>query len=178
MDAIEFLIQQHLEIESLFDQFESVSNRGGKTKLRLCWKMGDLLAAHAVIAESIFYPAARGARTDELLTHALEQHASVKRMAADLLELEQVDEEVEAMMAALRSRTRRGAEEEERELFPRAREVLAPEGLEELGRLMEKMADELLDGASPRKQIPNEAEHPPRTSQCTCASAGRSRGIA
>jgi hypothetical protein len=163
MDAIEFLIQQHLEVESLFDQFESAASRPGRTKVRLCWKMGDLLAVHTMIEETIFYPAARDALAANLPDGALEEHLWVKWIAADLVELDEVNEQV-------------------KELFSRVRELLAVARLEELGRRMEKMADELMD-AGPRKQIPNEVERAPRTSLETCGvdirrAARKSHGAA
>ncbi len=142
MDAIEFLIQQHLEVESLFDQFESALGRVGKTKLRLCWKLGDLLTVHTTIEETILYPATKDAGTEKLLDCALEEHLSVRPIVAGLVELDEVNEEVEAMMAALRGRKKRHADEEEKDLFARARELLAPAWLEDLGRRMEKMTDE------------------------------------
>jgi hypothetical protein len=182
MDAIEFLIQQHLEVESLFDQFESAAGRPGRTKVRLCWKMGDLLAVHTMIEETIFYPAARDALAANLPDGALEEHLWVKWIAADLVELDEVNEQVAAMMADLRERKKRHADEEEKELFSRVRELLAVARLEELGRRMEKMADELMD-AGPRKQIPNEVERAPRTSLETCGvdirrAARKSHGAA
>ncbi len=143
MDAVEFLTQQHLEIASLFDQLESASPRAGKTRLRLCRKIGDLLAAHTKIEETILHRATKRGPTEKLLEDGLEAHLAMRRIVADLAELDAVDERAEAMLAALGRMKKRHAEEEEKLLFPVARELLAPAWLEELGGRMEKMAEEL-----------------------------------
>jgi hypothetical protein len=144
MNVIELLTQQHLEVESLFDQFEGAAGRSGKARLRLCWKLGDLLAAHLEIEETIFYRATRRARTEELLDGALEEHRAMKRSVADLVEAAEVSEDVEATVAALRERKRRHAAMEEAALLPVARELYGSAWLEELGQRMEKMSDELM----------------------------------
>ncbi len=144
VDAIELLTQQHLEIESLLDQLESASVRAGRTRLRLCRKLGDLLAAHTRIEETILHRATKRGRTEKLLDGGLEAHLSVRRIAADLVVLEEMNEGVEAMLRDLRVLKKRHADEEEKELFHAARELLAPAWLEELGRRMEKMFDELM----------------------------------
>ena len=102
MDAIEFLTQQHRELERLFDDFEGASERAKKKKLELSRKISDLLAAHAAIEEKIFYPAAKDARTEEQLREAVEEHLSVKRIIADLVDLEEIDDEAEAKMSVMR----------------------------------------------------------------------------
>ena len=50
MDAIEYLTDQHREVESLFDQFESALRM--KPKLRLWRKLADLLVLHYRTADA------------------------------------------------------------------------------------------------------------------------------
>jgi hemerythrin-like domain-containing protein len=159
MDAIKYLTQQHRELESLFDQFEKASDGAKKKKLDLCRKISDLLAVHATVEEKIFYPATKEARTEELLQEAVEEHLSVKRIIADLVELDEIDEQAEAKMSVMREQKKHHVEEEEKELFPKARKLLGAEKLQELGTEMEEMASELMQGGSPRMQVPNETGH-------------------
>ncbi len=46
MDAIQYLTQQHREIEDLFEDFESAGRTAQMEKLHPCRKISDLLAAH------------------------------------------------------------------------------------------------------------------------------------
>jgi hemerythrin-like domain-containing protein len=155
MNAIKLLEQQHREVEKLFEQFEKASGKAKKTKLQLCRKISDALAVHATIEEKIFYPATKDARTEELLHEAVEEHLSAKRIIADLLELDEIDEQAEAKMSVLKEQIEHHVEEEEKELFPKVRKLLDSERLEELGDEMQTMADELEQG-EPRMRIPDE----------------------
>jgi hemerythrin-like domain-containing protein len=162
MDAIKYLKQQHRELDGLFDDFENASDGAKKTKLQLCRKVCDLLAVHAAVEEKIFYPAAKYAETEEMLQEAVEEHLSVKRIIADLVELDEIDDQAEAKMSVLKEQKKHHVEEEEKELFPKAKKQLGADQLQELGEEMEKMADELMSAGEPRMQVPNETEHSAR----------------
>ncbi len=142
MDAIEYLTGQHREIESLFDDFESAARP--EAKLWLWRKLADLLAVHRALEEKILFPVARNAGMEELLLKAVQEHRSTEPVIADLVERDEVDDEMTAMMSFLRERESRHADDEEMYLFPRARELLAQDRLEMLGRLMAAVADDLM----------------------------------
>ena len=162
MDAIKYLKQQHREIEQLFEEFESAGERARKSRLQLCRRLSDLLAVHATIEEKIFYPATKSARTEELLLEAVEEHLSVKRIIADLVRLDEIDEEAEAKMSVLREQKQHHVEEEEKELFPKVRKLLDVRQLEQLGVEMERMANVLMVAGEPRMTVPRETEHAAR----------------
>jgi hypothetical protein len=150
MDAIEYLTDQHREIESLFDQIESAART--RTRLRLRRKLVDLLAVHAAVEETIFYPAAQDAGVGDGALGALEEHHALERLLAEIVELGPY--EAGPRMAMLRWRKRRHAGREERELFARARELLAPERLALLGVRMADAADAMLEpGVGARERI-------------------------
>jgi hemerythrin-like domain-containing protein len=159
MDAIKYLTRQHRELESLFEDFEKASDGAKKKKLQLCRKVSDLLAVHATIEEKIFYPSTKDARTEELLQEAVEEHLSIKRIVADLVALDEIDDEAEAKMSVLKEQKKHHVEEEEKELFPKVRKLLGKERLEELGEEMQQMADDLMEAGEPRMQVPNETDH-------------------
>jgi hemerythrin-like domain-containing protein len=156
MDAIEFLTEQHREVEKLFEEFEGASDGAKKTRSRLCQKVSDALAVHAAIEEKIFYPATKSARTEDLLQEAVEEHLSAKRIIADLVLRDEIDEQAEAKMSVLKEQVEHHVEEEENELFPKARRLLDAARLEELGEEMERLAAELRQEGAPRMQVPDE----------------------
>lgn len=152
MDAIEYLTEQHREIESLFDQVESAVRMGPRRRLRR--KLFDLLAVHAAIEERLFYPAARDAGVEERLLGALVEHLSVERIVAEIVERGETSAGAAARMSHLRDRKAQHARDEEEELFPRVKELLTPDRLELLGRRMASAADQLMDpGAGARERV-------------------------
>ena len=153
MNAIELLEQQHREVEKLFDKIEKVES---EEKQELFDEIADALAVHAAIEEQHFYPATKDARTEELLHEAVEEHLAVKRIIADLLEMEVDDPQFDAKIKVLKEQVEHHVEEEEKQLFPKVKKVHSKDELEDLGILMERTARELKEQGAPRMQVPSE----------------------
>jgi hemerythrin superfamily protein len=162
VNAIELLEQQHREVEELFEEFEKAGDGAKKTKERLCRDILDDLAVHATIEEKLFYPESKQENTEELLREAVEEHLSMKRVLADLLESGPDDEQFEPRMKVLKEQVEHHVEEEEKELFPKVRKACSKEELEDLGERMETLAEELFAEGSPSKSIPDETDAPAR----------------
>jgi hemerythrin superfamily protein len=111
---------------------------------------------HAAIEEKHFYPATKNARTEELLQEAVEEHLSAKRLIADMMEMSSDDPQFDAKLSVLEEQIEHHVEEEEKELFPKVRKMLAKEELEDLGIVMEDMAEELKASGAPRESVPAE----------------------
>ena len=128
MNAIELLETQHKEVKALFNKIEKA---GGEAKRELFEKIADDLAVHSAIEEKHFYPATRAARTEELLQEAVEEHLAVKRIIADLLEMDPAEAQFDAKIQVLREQVEHHVEEEEGELFPKARKLLSEDDLDD-----------------------------------------------
>jgi hypothetical protein len=152
MGAIEMLESQHREVEKLFAAFEKAS---GAKKRDIFLEIADKLAIHATIEEKHFYPAAKGDETEDLLEESVEEHLSVKRIIADLLEDED-DETLEAKVAVLKEQVEHHVEEEEDELFPKVEDMLDATTLDALEQEMTATQEELLSRGNPREHIPQE----------------------
>ena len=157
MNATELLKKQHDQVKQLFQEFERAEDEESK---RLAFEqLADDLAAHATIEERLFYPAVYVGDLKDELQEAVEEHLSVKRVIADLLEMNVEEEEFAAKMAVLNELVEDHVEDEERELFPKVRRNFATQELEALGAAMEAMFNELKE-QEPREQIPNQLEGP------------------
>jgi hemerythrin superfamily protein len=154
MSAIDMLESQHREVEDLFEEFEKA--RGPKRKQEIFQQIADKLAVHATIEEKHFYPAAKSKDTEELVTESVEEHLSVKRLIADLLALDSVDDTFEAKVKVLQEQVEHHVEEEEDELFPKVEKLLDDETLEALEQEMTATADQLLTEGNPRENVPSE----------------------
>ena len=140
MNAIELLRTQHEEAKGLFKKIEKAED---EEKLDLFEQLADALAVHATIEEKQFYPATKNARTEELLQEAVEEHLAAKRLIADLLEMSVDDPQFDAKVAVLKENVEHHIEEEEEEL-------------EDLGVVMEDMAEDLKAAGAPRESVPAE----------------------
>jgi hemerythrin-like domain-containing protein len=157
VNAIDLLMDQHREVEELFDDLEeagSASERG-----EICAILCDKLAIHAKIEEAIFYRAVKAEDTEDQLLEAVEEHLQVKRVIADLLELDPSEDRFMATAKVLRDDIDHHVEEEEGELFPKVKKIVDAERLIAIAQEMMAMVVELED-RSPRKSVPQETDAP------------------
>jgi hemerythrin superfamily protein len=154
MNAIELLESQHREVESLFSKLEKARSTASKTKL--FEQIADKLAVHAAIEEHHFYPAVKQKRTEDILLESLEEHLAIKRVIADLLELEAGDETFDAKLKVLKEEVEHHVEEEESDLFPKVRALFEHDQLEAIGQEMSDEQQELEEQGDPRNAVPAE----------------------
>ena len=154
-NALELLMAQHEEVDALIEEIEDTE--GPSEKARLFEALADKLAAHATIEEKLFYPAMMHETTRELLVESTEEHLSVKRLLADMMEIEPDDEHFAAKLTVLKEQVRHHAhDEEEDQLFPQVRELFDEDELAALGNEMLAMFEQLLEKGDPRRSVPTE----------------------
>lgn len=156
MNAIKMLKQQHREVEKLFKQFEAA--KSAKQRREVFNEIADALAIHATIEERHFYPSVKQKQTEDLLLESVEEHLEIKRVIADLLEMEAGDDSFDAKVTVLQEDVQHHVEEEEGELFPKVEKLFAAEDLEAIGEAMAETADELKREGNPRDAIPGETD--------------------
>jgi hemerythrin superfamily protein len=156
MNALVMLTEQHAKVDALIAKVEKAKDAGEK-KAHFD-ELADKLAAHATVEERIFYPAVKAAGTVDMLHEAVEEHLAVKRVLADLLDLEVMDETFDSKLKVMKEQLEHHAhKEEEKKLFPAVRKLLSNEQLVALGGEMIAMYEELLEDA-PRLRVPSETE--------------------
>ena len=79
----------------------------------------------------------------KVVRESFEEHKIVKTLLAELAEMEPRDEQYDAKVTVLQESVEHHADEEERELFPAAEKLFDEEKLDELGRRMAAMKQEL-----------------------------------
>ena len=156
MSAIDKLESDHREVEKLFEAFEKA--RTSARKRDIFEQIADALAVHAHIEEQHFYPAAKSKDTEDMLLEATEEHLSVKRLIADLLELDAKDETFEAKVKVLQEQIEHHVEEEEKELFPKVKKLLDEDTLLSLEQEMVATEEEMLEEGEPRNRVPGETD--------------------
>lgn len=157
MNAIKMLKQQHRQVEKLFKQFEKA--KSARPRQKAFDEIADKLAVHAAIEEQHFYPSVKRRATEDLLLEAVEEHLGVKRVIADMLDLEADDPIFEAKAKVLKDLVEHHVEEEEETLFPKVEKMVKAEELDAIGEEMASTMEDLLEGGNPRDAVPSETEH-------------------
>lgn len=156
MDAIELLVRQHREMES---RMERVLDAGDAEAVRRGFEaVADELTKHITSEERIFYPAVKARRTEDILLESLEEHLSLKRLLADLLELEPGEKTFEAKFKVLKEQTEHHHEEEEENLFPKAGKLLDDAERRTLGEQMLALQGELERDGAPRDRVTRQTD--------------------
>lgn len=139
MDAIKLLTQDHRAVERLFKSYERAGDRAGKQKRQVADAVIRALSIHASIEEQLLYPTARelSDTLDDQVLEALEEHHVAKATLAELEKMSSTDERFDAKMTVLMENIRHHVEEEEEDLFPKLRRLMAAEDLAALGEAME-----------------------------------------
>ena len=151
MDAIDYLISQHRSLENLLDK--ALDAEDDKTGSDLFAKVADELTVHISSEEQVFYPAVNACRTEDALLESLEEHLSLKRLMADLLELDPSERTFEPKFKVLAEQTEHHHKEEEEHLFPDVRKMMSAEQLQELARRMQALQKDLRLEGAPREAV-------------------------
>lgn len=152
IDVLDILETQHEEVDALIEKIE----KGDGNRRALFTELADKLAAHATAEEKVFYPYIMAKETGELLHESVEEHLAMKRTLADLLTMTLDDDQFTAKLSVLKEQVAHHAhEEEEKELFPKVRDLLTAEERAGLGNEYIAMFDELL-ATHPSKTVPDE----------------------
>ncbi len=144
-DALEVLKSQHREVEDLFSKFENTKDERDSYAVAqtLCQK----LEIHATIEEELLYPTARNQGHDgefkDIVLESLEEHLSVERIVADVMDSAPGDERLRAKITVLKEQVLHHLDEEEHELFPRLKKAMPNEEREALGERLLARTHEL-----------------------------------
>jgi hemerythrin HHE cation binding domain-containing protein len=139
MDAISMLQQEHDQMRKLLDRLESTTERGVKTRQELFATIKGELTLHEVIEEEIFYPELKAhPKAEEIVLEGYEEHHVVDLVMGELEALDVDDESWGAKAKVMKENVEHHMEEEEGDMFKKARQVFDRDELEELGRRMEE----------------------------------------
>ena len=137
MDAIQLLMDDHRKVKTLLEQIESTTERGVKTRTELFAQIKQELTIHEIIEEEIFYPALKEhPKATEIVLEGYEEHHVVDLLMGELSELPVDDETWGAKAKVMKENIEHHVEEEEGEMFEKARQVFDAEELTRLGEVM------------------------------------------
>ena len=155
VDAITLLEEDHKKVRKMLAEFEATTERGVKTRQQLLKDIETELVVHSQLEEELFYPAykvaAESAEDRKLFFEAHEEHHVVDVVLAELRDTDPATESFGAKAKLLKELVEHHADEEEEEMFPRARTLMGADALVTLGEEIEERRAELL---TERRAVP------------------------
>jgi len=145
MNAFQLLKEDHQKVSGIFQQLEPTTERAEKTRSELFARLQQELDIHARVEETIFYPAIKqAAETREIVLEGFEEHHVIKMLLKELEAVPVDTEQWTAKLKVLQENVEHHVEEEEGEMFQKARQVLSEEEINSLGAQMEEEKKRLL----------------------------------
>ena len=138
-DAIAILTADHKRVKKMFKTFDKMKEDGSAADKRaLAQQICEELTLHTQLEEQIFYPATRESiDDDDMLDEAEVEHASAKDLIAQIQAGDPSDPKWAAKVTVLGEYVDHHVEEEENEMFRKARK--AKMDLESLGQQIASM---------------------------------------
>lgn len=158
MNALTLLKQDHQNVEALFERFEKASADDHEEKTRVAELVIEHLSTHAVAEEQVLYPALRDRLPEDEFTvlEALEEHHAAKLMLNELEKTPVTHERFDAKFTVLMENVRHHVQEEEGDLFAKARDAFTVQQLEDMGEALATAKE-----AAPTRPHPFAPDQPP-----------------
>lgn len=139
MNAFALLKADHEKVAGILETIEDTTERAVKGRDQLFAQLKAELDLHAMIEEEILYPALEDTEEARDITlEAYEEHRLVKQLLAELEAEPKDTEEWTAKFMVLKENIEHHVEEEEGELFKKARQALSEEEIQTLGEQLQE----------------------------------------
>jgi hypothetical protein len=143
-NAIELLEDDHKKVKKLLEQGDDTTENAVKTRTELFAKIKHEMEIHEAIEEEIFYPALKEhPKAKEIVLEGYEEHHVVDQIMSELGATDVEDERWGAKFSVMKENIEHHIEEEEDDMFKKARDVFSGEELDALGERMEARKKEL-----------------------------------
>jgi hemerythrin-like domain-containing protein len=137
-DAIALLEEDHERVRGLLGELERTTEKAVARREKLLAAIEEELTVHTKIEEDVFYPAffdAVSTRDDKKLYYeAVEEHHVVDLVLPEIKSADPSGAQFAAKAKVLKDLVEHHAEEEETEMFPRARKLMDRARLLQLGQ--------------------------------------------
>jgi hemerythrin-like domain-containing protein len=153
-DAIALLKDDHKKVRALLASLEKTTEKSADRRVKLLQQIEDEMKVHSTVEEELFYPAFRDAvrkkEDRELYQEALEEHHVVDLVLPEVKECDPASEIFAAKAKVLKEIIEHHADEEEEEMFKRARKAMSASELKDIGARIQERKKQLKAMGSPR----------------------------
>ena len=145
MDALQLLTEDHDHVKKMLEELDDTTERAIKTREQTFAELQSELEVHEAIEEEIFYPALKEhSKTRDIALEGYEEHHVVDTVIAEMGNVPVSDETWTAKFAVMKENLEHHIEEEEQDMFPKARKVFDQQELDQLGERMATRKEALL----------------------------------
>jgi len=131
MDIFQLLKKDHQEAMQLFKRIES----GKGDKVNLFSELRQELMVHMEGEEKVFYPVLKkNDQTRELIEEGIQEHKEAKKIIKEMQSSKRADEQWDSRFQELKEAIQHHVDEEEKELFVKAKSVLGREQSTEIAQ--------------------------------------------
>jgi hemerythrin-like domain-containing protein len=166
-DAIALLKEDHKKVKALLSSLEKTTERSADRRVKLLQQIETEVKIHSTVEEEIFYPAFRDAARKkddrELYQEALEEHHVVDLVMPEVKECDPAGEVFAAKAKVLKELIEHHADEEEKDMFKKAKQNMDAEELRELGMRIQERKKQLKSMGAPRLGQATGARRRPET---------------
>jgi hemerythrin superfamily protein len=136
LNALDLIKHDHDELKKMFKQ--ALDSDDAAERAELMQRIRAELIAHERMEEDIFYPALRGAsdKAKDIVLEGYEEHHVIDLILDEMFEVPEDSDQWQAKLKVLHENLEHHIEEEEGEMFKRARKALSSDALDELGQKM------------------------------------------
>jgi len=137
LDALKLLKEDHDRVKKMLAEGESTTERGEKTREELFARLKSDLEIHERMEEEVLYPALKShPKARDLALEGYEEHHVVDTILAELEQTPPSDEQWGAKFKVAKENLEHHIEEEETQMFPKARNAFSEDELEQMGQRM------------------------------------------
>ena len=136
MNAFDLIKTDHDKLKDLLE--EALDTDEPRERVDLLHQIRNELMAHERMEEDIFYPALREyAKAKDIVLEGYEEHHVIDMILDELLDVPEDSEQWKPKLKVLQENIEHHIEEEEGEMFKKAKRAFEKEQLEELGAKMQ-----------------------------------------
>jgi hemerythrin-like domain-containing protein len=151
MNAIDLLEEDHRKVKKMLAEGEATTERAEVTRSELYATLRREMEIHERIEEEIFYPALKEhPKARDIVLEGFEEHHVVDEIMGELGETDVTDETWAAKFSVMKENIEHHIEEEEGEMFSKARQAFDNDALDELGARMLELKQLSLQAARGR----------------------------
>jgi hemerythrin superfamily protein len=139
------LKNDHQAVQEMMTRIAEISSRASTSKVKLFEEMKTALTAHVRAEEKVFYDAIkRDKRAHDGALEGCEEHHVADLLMREISQLAPSDERWKAKFTVLKENVEHHVEEEEGEIWDKAREILDEAEAQELGEAFLAEKEKLL----------------------------------
>ncbi|WP_284663849.1 hemerythrin domain-containing protein [Myxococcus sp. SDU36] len=127
MDVIDLLIQQHREVEALFEACRAAKDDASRQALGV--QLAEALTLHTTIEERWVYPAARRVVGEKLIQDSVEEHGEMTQLIAQMIRARNDPKKLVSLFGELEQVVKDHVTMEERDVLPKLGQKVTEEDL-------------------------------------------------